>query len=64
MMTSSEIQSRPPEKLYTEFQLEFWEIQLEETEKELDQKNVMMEIHQIVIGAAVKDDADIAVIFI
>ena len=27
-MTSSGIPSRPPGKFYTEFQLEFWEIQL------------------------------------
>ena len=49
-MASSEIPSRPPGKLYTEFQLEFWETQLEEMQKEQDQKNEMMD-------AAVKDDA-------
>ena len=27
-MTSSKIPSRPPGKFYTEFKLEFWEIQL------------------------------------
>ena len=56
-MMSSGISSRPPGKLFTEFQLEFCENQLEEMEKELDQKNAMMEIQQIVMDAAVKDDA-------
>ena len=42
-MTSSVIPSRPPEKLFTEFQLEFWEIQLEVIKKELKMKNEMME---------------------
>ena len=45
---SSGILRRPPGKLYTEFQLE-------EMEKEQDQKNVMMETQQIVMDAAVKD---------
>ena len=58
-ITSSGIPSRPPRKLYTEFQLEFWEIQLEAMEKELDQKNVMTEIQQIVMDAVAKDDAAI-----
>ena len=61
-MTSSRIPNRPPGKLYKEFQLEFWEIQLEEMEKELNQKNEMMEIQQIVIDAAVKDDAAIVLL--
>ena len=51
-ITSSGIPSRPPGKLNTE-------IQLEEMEKEQDQKNVMMETQQIVMDAAVKDDAAI-----
>ena len=51
-MTSSGIPSRPPRKLNMEFQLE-------EMEKELDQKNVMTEIQQIVMDVAVKDDAAI-----
>ena len=63
-MTSFGIPSRRPRKLYTEFQLEFSEIQLEEMEKELDQKNVMMEIQQIVMNAAVKDDAAIVIKFL
>ena len=64
-MMSSEIPSRPPGKLYTEFQLEFWEIQLEEMEKEEDQQNVMMETQKIVMDAAVKDDAAlVTVIFV
>ena len=58
-MTSYGIPSRPPGKLFTEFQLEFWEIQLEEMEKEQDQKNVMMETKQIVMDAAAKDDVAI-----
>ena len=61
-MTSSGISSRPPGKLYTEFQIEFWEIQLEEMEKELDEKNEMMETHPIVMDAAIKDDATIVYI--
>ena len=43
-VTSSGIPSRPPRKLYIEFQLEFCEIQLEEMEKELDEQNEMIEI--------------------
>ena len=53
-ITSSRIPSRQPRKLYTEFQLE-------EMEKEFNQKNEMMEIQQIVIDAAVKDDAVIVI---
>ena len=64
-MTLSGIPSRPPRKLYTEFQLEFWEIQLGEMEKEQDQQNVMMETQKIVMDAAVKDDAAlVTVIFV
>ena len=37
-MMSSGIPSRPPGKLFTVFQLEFWEIQLVEMEKVMDQK--------------------------
>ena len=58
-MTLSEIPSRPPGKLYTKFQLKFWEIQLEEMEKDEDQKNVMMKTQQIVMDASIKDDAAI-----
>ena len=63
-MTSSGIPSRPPGKLYTEFQLEFWEIQLEEMEKELDEKNEMMETQSTVMDAAIKYDAAIVLIII
>ena len=60
-MTSSWIPSRQPGKLYIEFQLEFCEIQLEEIQKELDQKNEMFETHSTVINAAIKDNASIVI---
>ena len=51
-MTSSRIPSRQPRKHYTE-------IQLEEMEKVLDQKNEMMKIQPTVMDADIKDDAAI-----
>ena len=60
-MTSSGIPNRPPGKLYTEFQLEFWEIQFEDMEKELDEKNEMMEIQSTAMNAAIKDDTAIVI---